>query len=318
MRPLLAWLAPLPLAAHMVSLSTGEIRIEQDRAEYELRLPLYEVAHIRNPETALFESIRFRSGGAEAQLAAKTCRADAAAGSYVCNGSFRFAGPVAALEVECRLPSVTVANHVHLLRARMDGKSDQAVLDLSFPAATLRFRPPTAGEIAVTHFGAGLLRAAGGAAQILFLGALALAGRKRRELIALAAAFLAGQIVSCLVTAQARWQPAPRFVEAAAALTIAYLAVEMLLLPEAGKRWLVAGVLGAFHGLYFALFLRQSEYHASYFLAGVVAADAALIAVFAAVVAKARSVLSERRPVQVAATALLAIGMAWFFLRLRG
>jgi hypothetical protein len=145
-----------------------------------------------------------------------------------------------------------------------------------------------------------------------------LAARSRRELLLLAGMFTAGQIGSALLVPLMRWQPAPRFVEAAAALTIAYLSVEVLLLPKAGARWLVAGVLGIFHGLYFGLFLETSGFHAGYVLAGVVLADAAAIAVLALVLSRVARWTQALRPVQVSASMLLVFGMVWFFLRLRG
>ena len=73
--------------------------------------------------------------------------------------------------------------------------------------------------------------------------------------------------------AHVAWQPAPRFVEAATALAVAYLAVEILLLPQAGARWLVAGVLGALHGLYFHLFVQTTGYSPALVLLGAALAE---------------------------------------------
>jgi hypothetical protein len=311
-------LVPLPLVAHMVSLSTGEIRIEDQRGRYELRMPLYEIAHVRDPERTLFESIRFSSGGSEAKLMGKSCREDAVDGAYICDARYLFLEPVGRLEVECRFHSVTVPNHVHLLRAINGERTDQAVLDFSFPRATLRFSPPTASEIAARQIGAGMLRAVGGAGQVLFLASLVLAARGRRELLALTGMFLLGQILACLVAPRIGWQPAPRFVEAAAALTIAYLAAEILLLPEAGKRWLVVGALGVFHGFYFDLFIRSSEYGAGYVLTGVAVSEVLLIALFALIFSRIARFAAALRPVQVSASLLMVVGMVWFVLRLRG
>ena len=70
------------------------------------------------------------------------------------------------------------------------------------------------------------MRALGGLVQILFLATLALAARSRRELAALVGMFLLGQIAAAIVAPRTNWDPAPRFV-------------------EAGKRWLIAGTLGA-------------------------------------------------------------------------
>jgi hypothetical protein len=199
----------------------------------------------------------------------------------------------------------------------MSEKHDQAVFDVSFPRATLRFRPPTAAEVAVSEAAAGIMRALGGAVQVLFLAALAIAARDRREWFAIAAMFLAGQAAAVLAMPHIAWQPAPRFVEAAAALAVAYLAVEVLMLPKAGSRWIIAGVLGVLHGFYFHLFLVTSEYHAVCVLAGAFAAELALLIAFAFVFARVARWAAALRPVPVAASALLVFGMVWFILRLR-
>ena len=314
------WVALLtiPACAHVVSMSSGDFTIEGSRAHYELRMPLYEMVHVPDPERTLLQHIRFSSGGREASLLSSACQSDPARQLFVCTADYQFAAPVERLEVDCTFAAITVPTHVHLLRANLGDKHDQGLFDLSFTHAGLRFRPPTAVEVAATESGAGFVRALGGPVQILFLAALALASRTRKELVALAGMFLAGQLVSVLVVPQTAWQPAPRFVEAAAALTIAYLGVEILLLPEAGARWLVAGVLGIFHGLYLYLFIDTTGYHASAVLGGAAAAELAAIAIMAPLFARIGRLARALRPLQVSASGLLLFGMAWFIARLRG
>ena len=313
-----AMLFACPVFAHVVSMSSSEMTLEGTRGRYELRMPLYEVAHVPQPENALLENIRFSSGGREARLVSKSCRAEADRDTYACTAEYEFAAPVETLDVECTFPAITVPNHMHMLRAKLGEKSDQGFFDRSFPRATLRFRPPTAVETAVTQSGAGFMTALGGPAQILFLAALALAARSRRELAALAGMFLLGQAAAVLIVPSTTWQPAARFVEAAAALTVAYLAIEILLLPKAGARWLVAGVLGAFHGLYFHLFLQTSGYSPGWVLAGAALGEVAVAGLLALIFSRVARVAQALRPVQVSASALLLFGMVWFFLRLRG
>lgn len=303
-----------PLGAHVVSMSSGDLTVTGAHARYQLRMPLYEVAHVPHPETALLEHVRF----AGAKLLTSACRADTARDAYVCDAEYDFSEPPDRIDVECTLAAITVPNHVHLLRAEMGGKRDQGMFDVSFTRATLRFRPPGAVETAMTEAAGGFQRALGGAAQILFLAALALAARTRGELLRLVAMFLAGQAVAVLGTPHTGWQPAPRFVEAAAALTVAYLAIEILLLPKAGARWLIAGVLGVFHGLFFYLFVQVAGYRPGFVLAGAAAAEIALLAVLALVFSRLTKWAQALRPVQVSASALLVFGMVWFFLRLRG
>jgi hypothetical protein len=302
-----------PAWAHVVSMSSGDLTVSGARAHYELRMPLYEVSHVASPGTTLLDRVRF----AGARLVARNCSADASRALYVCQADYEFAAPVDRVEVECTLAAATVPNHVHWLRAQLDGKQDQALFDISFTRATLRFRPPTAAEIALTQSGAGWMRALGGAAQLLFLAALVVAARSRRELLALTAMFLAGQAAAVMAMRHAPWQPDPRFVEAAAALTVAYLAVEILWLPRTGGRWAVAGVLGAFHGLYFHLFLLTAGYRAVYVLAGAALAEVSALSVFALLFSRVARMARALNPVRVSASALLLFGLVWFAMRLR-
>lgn len=295
-----------PAMAHVMSMSSGDLTVDGPRAHYELRMPLYEITHVQNPEQTLLEHIRF----AGARMVKHECRSDTAHDAYLCSADYEWPAPVDRIDAECTFPSITVPNHVHLLRAEMGGKHDQAVFDLTFTRATLRFRPPTKTEIAITESGAGFLRALSGAVQLLFLAALVLAARSRRELLALAAMFLAGQIVSVAIVPRMGWQPAARFVEAATALTIAYLAVEILLLPKAGSRWAIAGILGVFHGLYFCLFVQTTQYSPALVLAGAAVAEVAALSLFALAFSKLR------RWERVLAAGLLVFGVGWFLVRL--
>ncbi len=94
-------------------------------------------------------------------------------------------------------------------------------------------------------------------------------------------------------------------------LTVAYMAAEVLLLPQAGSRWLVAGLLGAFHGLYFHLFLQAAGYHAGYVLTGAAIAETAAIGLMALLFSRAGKLAKAVPP------ALLVFGLVWFVLRLR-
>lgn len=319
MRLAAALLLAAPLAAHVISMSSGDFRIEGNRATYELRIPLYEIQHVPAPEKSLFDHIRFSSDGVEAKLVQKTCAEDRQDSSYRCTAVYEWPAPVEQLDVVCTFHSVTVPNHVHLLRAYLGDKTDQAVFDFSTPKATIRFRPPTPFELFVTAFGSGFARAFSSAAAVLFLACLALAARRTTELLLIAAAFFAGEILSAIIVPQTAWNPAPRFVEAALALTIAYLAVEILTLPNAGQRWLVAGVLGVFHGLSYALYLTSTGYDPFPVLLGMSVAELLAIAVFALLLSRIARAFSSIAPLasRITATFLLLTGLSWFFLRLR-
>jgi hypothetical protein len=302
----------------MVSMSSGEIRVEGARGRYEFRVPLYEVAHVTDPERTLLEAIQFSSAGQPARRTEAKCQRDANENALVCVAMYEFAGPVDVLHAVSSFHKATVPNHVHLLRAVKGDVTDQAVLDLSFPQADIRFQPPTTGELAWQHSGAGAMRALGGLAQWLFVAALVLAARSRRELLQLSATFFAGELAAALIVPQTNWQPAPAFVEAAAALTVAYLAVEILAFPAAGQRWLVVFVLGAFHGLYFAIFTAASGYNPGWVMLGAVIAEAMQIGATAFLFSRLARPLEALHPVRVAAALLMVTGLAWFALRLKG
>lgn len=310
------WLACcVPLGAHMVSMSTGELKVTGSRAHYELYMPMYEVAHVSDPAKTLLEHIRFKGGGGWGKASNESCREDQS--TYVCVADYDFPAPVEEVEAECTFAAVTVPNHVHLLHAYLGDKVDQAVFDLSFTDAQIRFRPPTPFEIAMQELTAGFMRAAGGLAPLLFLIGLVLAARGWRELAELTGAFLVAEAVACWMAPRIPFPLSPRFIEAAAALTIAYLAFEIVLLPKSSLRWLVVGVLGLFHGTYFSIFLAQSGYRAATFLAGVAIAELLLIAIFALIVTRLARFSWMRRVVPVTASLLLTVGLVWFFIRLR-
>jgi HupE / UreJ protein len=305
------------LHGHAISMSNGEVTLRGDHLDYVLSMPMYEAAHTPDPDRTLLDHIYFSSHGETARLIQKSCHEDAAKGVYICAAEYVFAHPVDRLDVECTLYQVTVPNHVHLLRAENGGKHDQAIFDYSFTQTTLRFRPPTSFEIAVQQGFEGMLRAVAGPVQLLFLAGLVLAARGRRELLLLAAMFLAGEIAAALIAGAFQWQPPVRFVEAAMALSVAYLSVEILFLPEAGGRWLIAGILGAFHGLSLYLVLAGSGFHPSYVLGGAALGELAVIAALAVPLWMLQRRWSTTRLVQGSASLLLVFGMTWFLLRMR-
>jgi hypothetical protein len=317
---LLVWLLAAPAYCHMVSMSSADLEVKGSRAAYLLRMPLYELQHVPAPETTLFNHIRFTSGGTPGNLVSKQCREDKEDGAFLCNAEYEWKDPVEEMEIVCTFHTVTVPNHVHLIRAVKGGTTDQAVFDFSNQKAQIRFRPPTLFEQWITAAGSGMARAFSSAAAVLFLACLALAARNRSELIWITAAFLMGEVTSAVVVPLTPWNPAPRFVDAALALTIAYLAVEILSLPAAGKRWIVCGVLGLLHGLSYAIYLTATGYDPLPVLIGVAASNLIAVGFFAFLLSRVSRGLDEIAPIgsKVAAVLLLVTGLIWFYQRLRG
>jgi hypothetical protein len=292
------WLAfvALPLSAHVMSMSTGEAAVNGNRVDYILRVPYYEVEKIPHPETALLKHVAFAGG----QLQDQKCFRDG--DSYVCAAGYLFSRPVETLDVTCTLYAAIVPNHVHVLHATRNGKEDRAFFDYTFTNATLRFRPPSYWETAMQRMTQGAIRGVGGAFQLLFLLTLGMAARSRRELIAVIGAYLAGLVAAVMFG----WRPPERFAECAAALGIAYLAVEILFVPQGGMRWWIGAILGLFQGLYLALFTGTEI---PFFVAG-----AAVGSVFICAVA---GLLMLRGMPRWTASLPLAASLFWFFTLLR-
>jgi len=117
--------------------------------------------------------------------------------------------------------------------------------------------------------------------------------------------YLAGEWIARPIAPRIPWPLAPRFIEAAMALTVAYLAVEILALPAAGKRWAVVLVLGLFHGLAFAALPAT-------YLAGATLIQCVLIAILAWAALRWWTTMIRRA----GAISLLVIGLGWFAMRL--
>jgi hypothetical protein len=317
-RTFLGALAAGAAFAHVVSMSSGEMKIDGARATYELQVPVYETQQIRDPEHTLLDAIHFTGGGAAGHILTRSCTVDAS--TLICKATYLFNADVDRLQVDCRLHTVLVANHVHMLHAtKMSGpdagRSDQAFFDISFQTAELRFRPPSFWEVLARDAGSGFWRAVSALASVLFLISVLVAAKDRRNLGLLLGMFLIGEIGASLYGPR---QLSPRFLETAAALTVAYLAIEVLLLPKAGQRWLVVGLLGAFHGLYFGLFLDAGVSSRSGFLGGVVVGE--LFAV--GVLMGGRWIFLRAFPAvtwqwsRVVAGMLFLTGTSWFVVRM--
>ncbi|HSP68457.1 MAG TPA: HupE/UreJ family protein [Bryobacteraceae bacterium] len=280
---------------HVVSMSSGELHVEGRMATYELRIPMYEVAHVTNPETALLDHVKFEG----AQRTSSSCMEQD--GTYICRAAYQFDRPVPdKIEAECTLFEVTVPNHVHLLYAVQGTNSDQEVFDQSFRRVEVRFHPPSRAELIAKDAAAGIARLFRSVSGLLFLAVLVLAARSTREAGILALAFLAGEWLARPISPHIPLAFSPEFLEAVLALTVAYLAAEIVFLPESQARWAVVPILGIAHGLAFAAF------PASYLTAASITQTVFLGVLWLAV---RKLPAAWRRP---AAGVLLVAGIGWF------
>jgi hypothetical protein len=235
--------------AHVVSMSSSELLVTGQKGQLELHMPMYEISHVTNPETALLDHIRFDDG----TRVKSQCHEDS--GTYVCQAEYAFSRPLPdKVEVECTLFQVTVPNHVHLLHATQGPNGDQVVFDQNFTKVEARFHPPSAAELIVKGSIAGLGRLFTSVGGLLFLVALALAGRTAREAILLGLVFIVGEWLALPLAPRVPLALSQGFLESAIALTVAYLAVDVLMVPEGRARWAIVPLLGIVHGMAYAAF----------------------------------------------------------------
>lgn len=308
---LLGAAASLPAAGHVLSVSHGSLLQDGNDLLYELRMPLSEVPEDDDRARILLGAFLVLDGEQPGERVDGKCNEDAGQGLFLCTATYRFPEPPKAVAVRCEFPAVTVPQHVHVLRSGEGEMVRQTVFDITYTEAEIRFTPPTWRETVATESGAGFRRALTSPELLLFSLALALAGRSKQELAACAGGFLAAQALVAVVGGIVGLAPPVRFLEAAAALTVAYLAAEILFLPDASMRWLACGAMGTFHGLFFATLLGSAQMSPAYFLPGALAGEGLALALLGSV--RLRYIGS--RTEQLGAILLLVGGLGWFGLR---
>lgn len=307
----------------MVSLSAGELEIQGTQLVYTLYMPSYEVAHLKDPTNDLLGNIAFYMGDKQALLRSGHCWQEIQEGVVKCSATFSLPSEFQVgepLTVKCTFFQVTVPNHVHLLTAKFNDKIDQVALDLTTRQATLSFSAESRTAQVAKQLGHGITRGLTAVASVVFLLVITLAARSRRELLQLFASLEFSQLLFGLIASRLNWQPSPRFFESTLTLTIAYLATDSLLAPQARRRWPAVLILGAFHGIYYATFTRLFTYELALFLPGVVVGQTLvfLLLVLATGIVDSFSRLYAVRIRKLATGTLASLALGWFFWQLVG
>ena len=121
-------LAACPAAAHVMSMSSGDLTVEGARAHYELRMPLYELTHVQNPERVLLEHVRF----AGARMLGSECHTDTARDAFLCSADYEFRAPVEQVGRGVHVRRDHGAQSRPPAARRMGGKRDEAIFDIGF------------------------------------------------------------------------------------------------------------------------------------------------------------------------------------------
>src|SRR4051812_35749851 len=108
--------------AHMISISTGEVRLDGSKLHYEMRMPAYEVAALQDLTRELLPRVDFPGA---ARISGR-CEPKPAENSVICISDWEYPAAPDTVRVRSRLHQVTVANHVHLISAVRGKVIDQA------------------------------------------------------------------------------------------------------------------------------------------------------------------------------------------------
>jgi hydrogenase/urease accessory protein HupE len=157
---------------------------------------------------------------------------------------------------------------------------------------------------------------------LLFLFGLLLVGRDFRSLVAIVTSFTAAHSLTLSLATLGLIAPAGWTIEAAIALSIAYVGVENLLATNLRHRWKLTFIFGLVHGFGFANILREMHLPRSGLLVslfsfnlGVEVGQVAIVAaMWPALAALARS---PRRQLvtRTASIVIVALGLYWFIER---
>jgi HupE/UreJ protein len=215
-------------------------------------------------------------------------------------------------------------HHRTLLRVEAGGRVHEAALLPEAREVTLDLAggaPTFSGSFVLL----GIEHILTGYDHLLFLAALVLAGGGWLTLLKVVTAFTAAHSVTLALGVLGLVRVPDRLVEAAIALSIAWVAFENLAGGARSKRWLVSFGFGLVHGLGFAGALQELALPPGSlvralvgFNLGVEAGQLAALAVLLPLLAWMRRLGWERRVVRTSSAALVGVGLVWFVGRLLG
>jgi hydrogenase/urease accessory protein HupE len=157
---------------------------------------------------------------------------------------------------------------------------------------------------------------------LLFLFGLLLVGRGTRDLVTIVTSFTVAHSTTLSIAALGLFEPTAWTVEAAIALSVAYVGVENLIVKDPRHRWRLAFAFGLVHGFGFANLLRDMNLQSNALVLSLFSFNTGVeigqVAVVAMIWPGMR--LLGRRPyhrlvVRATSLAIASIGLVWFYQR---
>lgn len=153
---------------------------------------------------------------------------------------------------------------------------------------------------------------------ILFLFGLLLGGRGFKSLVAIVTSFTLAHSLTLALAAFGVVQPQSRAIEAAIALSVAYVGAENLLVKQVRGRWKITFAFGLVHGFGFANVLREMELPRAglalslfTFNLGVEVGQVVIVALFWPLLLALDRTPYRRLVMRLASTVIVAFGLFW-------
>ena len=337
---LLVWalLGAVPSAAHQQGVSYSGVTVEGGRVQFDLALSLHDLAADADGDGVIGDDeIRSRAP----RLKRLFDRALAvAAGDQACPLAFEdftrapnelvvfhLSGPcpdTLPLRVAVRPAMLSAVEAYNLAKIRAGGMLTEHVFRGTDTEVVIA-GPTSAATTFGRFFVLGVEHIATGYDHVLFLLALLLVGGGLRALVAIVTAFTVAHSITLSLAVLDVVQLPTRLVESAIALSIAWVALENIVLDRARGRWRITFVFGLMHGFGFASILREMHLPrtglATSLLAfnlGVEAGQLAVVLVSYPLVRAVQRSPHCRRWIVVASGAILVLALYWFVERAFG
>jgi hypothetical protein len=268
-----------PALAHTTSISYSEIQIQEKQVGVRLRMNLYELnfaTHLdKNSDRflsdeevknsffrfapQLFDNFQIRGQGKLGTASLEKWKFVADTGELECLLTYSFSQILEDVRFKVTLHRITDSGHLDLALLQYDGQQEQRFFNLENSDAGVELHR---GWMSYLRQGTRFLVLGGRRIltaydYLAFLLGMFLVGQTSSARLKVAGAFALSQALTFLIGALGIATLPSRFVGSAIALSVAYIAVENLLLKEITNRWLVGCFFGLIYGFSTSMIVRE-------------------------------------------------------------
>lgn len=342
-------LGQAPAAAHAGSMAFWKVTVEAGTARSEIVVSLLDFGWspeaLASPEQGgalskarrvaiareLLEHFVVLERAAPVPARVVSARLLPSSGSFEVVATHSLTDDAAPLAIRSTFHELTDDSHRVIARVERDGTTAALVVTTDAPQYALPDAVPTSRLRSLAPVGSrrallllGIEHILTGYDHLVFLLCLLVPGGTWRSRVAIVTAFTVAHSVTLVLAALQVVTPPARFVEAAIAMSIAYVAIENLLHDEPRTRWPTAFGFGLVHGFGFAGMLNVLDMPVGAFLSSVVAFNVgveigqlAVVAVAVPLVAFVSAHAWHRRLVQSTSVIVCGLAVYWIVERLQ-